>query len=135
MASDEAATALADLDDAVASGDWTDVGALAATLASLGHGGHTRASRDRDSPEAEGGPSSPLVSGVAANTRRVAEIDALIGKGDWEGVIYAAARYEAGSSVSGTSRASGSLSGTITSVTSAARSADDEAEAAVAAKA
>ena len=129
MASDEAATALADLDDAVASGDWTDVGALAATLASLGHGGHARASRDRDSPEAEGGPSSPLVSGVAANTRRVAEIDALIGKGDWEGVIYAAARYEAGSSVSGTSRASGSLSESRTTITV------EEAEAAVAAKA
>ena len=60
---------------------------------------------------------------------RVAEIDALIGKGDWEGVIYAAARYEAGSSVSGTSRASGSLSESRTTITV------EEAEAAVAAKA
>jgi hypothetical protein len=105
-----------DLDSAIEAGDWAAVGATAALLA---------AASDTNSI------SSRSLTGAGTSTRdgstvssydaaRAAELDHLVDAGDWEGVVLAAARYEAASTV-----ASGSEAASLSSSMSRSRKQED----------
>ena len=96
-----------DLDAAIDAGDWAAVGATAALLASASDSAstHTGASSKRSS----GSRASSVESLDAA---RAAELDQLVDAGDWEGVVLAAAKFEAETGT--TSGQSGSASGSFT---------------------
>lgn len=83
----------ADLDSAIESGDWAAVGATAALLA---------AASDSQSYSSHSGnvDQSGTISRSESNdssldAARAAELDHLVESGDWEGVVLAAAKYEA----------------------------------------
>lgn len=80
----------ADLDSAIESGDWAAVGATAALLA---------AASDSQSHSSQSGAVSGTVSrsedSSSLDAARAAELDHLVESGDWEGVVLAAAKYEA----------------------------------------
>ena len=89
-----------DLNKAIQAGNWAAVGASAAILAS------TADSRSASSGISSGvgslsGFSSGLSSGMSSNggnsiqSERAAELDHLVEAGDWEGVVLAAAKFEA----------------------------------------
>jgi hypothetical protein len=90
---DEPAVSRDQLDDLIESGDWAAVGATAALLAAASDSqsvsSKSRASRSRTSR------TDPNTSLDAA---RAAELDHLVDAGDWEGVVLAAAKFEAGES-------------------------------------
>jgi hypothetical protein len=86
----------------IASGDWTAVGATAALLtaasdsqseASVGPTTTTRGSRDRRSSDRRSLSSNRDAQSVDAE--RAAELDRLVDVGDWEGVVAAAAKFDA----------------------------------------
>jgi len=80
-----------DLDSAIESGDWAAVGATAALLAAASDSqSYSSRSRRTDTSMSRGGSS---VSSLDA--ARAAELDHLVDAGDWEGVVVAAAKYEA----------------------------------------
>ena len=93
------------MDGAIEAGNWGAVGALAAILASEGMGGtpqqrytpsqSSRSSGDssRESPDSTGGGGSS--SAAAAAAASAADIDKLVEAGDWQGLVLAAARFEA----------------------------------------
>lgn len=93
----------ADLDSAIESGDWAAVGATAALLAaasdSQSYSSHSRAMESQ----------SRASDTTSIDAARAAELDHLVESGDWEGVVLAAAKFEAAESGSASdSRASGS---------------------------
>lgn len=76
-----------ELDQAIQKGDWAAVGVTAALLASQAY------STEDDSTA---GSSKPKVQQKASlNPQRAAELDALVEAGDWEGVVAAAAKFDA----------------------------------------
>ncbi|KAL3913686.1 MAG: hypothetical protein SGARI_000531 [Bacillariaceae sp.] len=91
-----------ELDDAIQKGDWAAVGVTAALLASQSHDdGSTHGSKPRG-----------LDKDASLNPQRAAELDALVEAGDWEGVVAAAARFDAQEALRGESTtASGAGSG------------------------
>ena len=92
-----------DLEAAINRGDWAAVGASAAILAS----------KEYDSASFSRSSKSGLTSGTNKSkdkdAERASELDMLIDAGDWEGVISAAAKFEA--EVNAENRSVGSSSG------------------------
>jgi len=114
------------LDSFIEAGDWAAVGATAALLAAAS-----------DSQSASTNPSKKSRSSAGTDSleaARAAELDHLVDAGDWEGVVLAAARFEAAettvcsrgsrtaSSVDSTGSASGTASRTIGSATASSPS-------------
>lgn len=88
-----------DLDSAIEAGNWGQVGALAAILASKGLSTPTEKKSSR-SVSADKSQDSSAASGTrdhetSLDRARAAEIDKLVDAGDWQGVVLAAARFEA----------------------------------------
>eukprot|EP00934_Nitzschia_sp_Nitz4_P003763 Nitzschia sp. Nitz4//scaffold95_size97785//55561//58838//NITZ4_004671-RA/size97785-augustus-gene-0.108-mRNA-1//-1//CDS//3329560484//3753//frame0 len=92
------AVSRADLDSAIEAGDWAAVGATAALLA---------AASDSQSYSSQSGYVDQSVSvsqsrgesnDSSLDATRAAELDHLVQSGDWEGVVLAAAKYEAAES-------------------------------------
>jgi len=81
----------ADLDSAIEAGDWAAVGATAALLAAASDS-NSQSSRSLTNPGTSTRDGSTVSSFEAAH---VAELDHLVDAGDWEGVVLAAARFEA----------------------------------------
>jgi hypothetical protein len=82
------------LDSLIESGDWAAVGATAALLAAASDSQsattrNSRASRSMGS------------RGSSVDAARAAELDHLVDAGDWEGVVLAAAKFEAATEASG----------------------------------
>ena len=77
----------ADLDNAIEAGDWAAVGATAALLAS--------ASGSIDSPTKSADLSSKGSQLSSIDAARALELDRMVDNGDWEGVVLAAAKFEA----------------------------------------
>jgi hypothetical protein len=73
-----------ELDDAIQKGDWAAVGVTAALLASQSY-------------ETSGSGASKQLSlnNATLNPSRAAELDRLVEAGDWEGVVAAAAKFDA----------------------------------------
>jgi len=92
-----------DLDSAIELGDWAAVGATAALLAAASDSqSYSSRSRKTDTSMSRGGSS---VSSLDA--ARAAELDHLVDAGDWEGVVVAAAKFEASEDAStGSSKSS-----------------------------
>ena len=120
-------SAMDDIDNAIEAGNWGQVGALAAVLASQGHG-----SPERKMSARARGTSSTSKSGDDTSTSqrssnsldqaRATEIDKLVETGDWQGVVLAAARFEAdqtfdGESFSASASQSSRWTGSATSAT------------------
>ncbi|KAG7341516.1 hypothetical protein IV203_023468 [Nitzschia inconspicua] len=81
----------ADLDAAIEQGDWAAVGATAALLAAASDSqSYSSKSEQYTGTRSQSGSS---VSSIDA--ARAAELDHLVDAGDWEGVVLAAAKYEA----------------------------------------
>lgn len=88
------AVSRADLDVAIEAGDWAAVGATAALLAAASDSqSYSSQSKSRDVSR-----SGSSVSSMDA--ARAAELDHLVDAGDWEGVVLAAAKFEAAESFS-----------------------------------
>ncbi len=110
----------ADLDSAIESGDWAAVGATAALLAaasdSQSYSSHSRAMESQ----------SRASDTTSIDAARAAELDHLVESGDWEGVVLAAAKFEAAESGSESrasdSRASASASASASVSSSASKS-------------
>jgi len=83
-----------DLDSAIDAGDWAAVGATAALLAAASDSQSfsSRSGRSRRSGNSASRGGSSMSSMDAA---RAAELDHLVDAGDWEGVVLAAAKFEA----------------------------------------
>lgn len=96
------------LDNLIETGDWAAVGATAALLAAASDS-QSASTRSRNS-RTTSRSSSP---GHSIDAARASELDHLVDAGDWEGVVLAAAKFEAaegGRSVkSGTNSSAGSL--------------------------
>lgn len=97
-----------ELDSAIEAGDWGRVGALAAVLASDGNFSPpppSAAKRDRSSVNLSSSNSFSSKSRDSTagqgsiDHKRAAEIDRLVETGDWQGVVLAAARFEADQSL------------------------------------
>lgn len=107
----------ADLDSAIEAGDWAAVGTTAALLA---------AASDSQSYSSQSGfvdQSVAMSKGgsldtTALDAARAAELDHLVESGDWEGVVLAAAKYEAAEAPEGESASGGSGSRSNTAVDS-----------------
>ena len=82
------------LDELIEAGDWAAVGATAALLA---------AASDSQSQTSRSGAGSRQGSSTAGSidAARAAELDHLVEAGDWEGVVLAAARFEASDTAGG----------------------------------
>jgi hypothetical protein len=81
-----------DLDSAIEAGDWAAVGATAALLAAASDSqSYSSRSRKTETSGISRGGSS--ISSMDA--ARAAELDHLVDAGDWEGVVVAAAKFEA----------------------------------------
>ena len=93
------------LDSLIESGDWAAVGATAALLAAASDS-HSGASLSRG---AGGTAHSRSRDSQSVDAARAAELDHLVDAGDWEGVVAAAAKFEAQAE---TGTASGTGSGT-----------------------
>jgi hypothetical protein len=96
-----------DLDNAIEAGDWAAVGATAALLAAASDS-QSASSKSRASRNSR----SQTTSVSSADAQRAAELDHLVDAGDWEGVVLAAAKFEAqeGSIRSGTASSARSSS-------------------------
>ena len=105
----------ADLDSAIESGDWAAVGATAALLAAASDSqSYSSNSRAMESQ-------SRASDTTSIDAARAAELDHLVESGDWEGVVLAAAKFEAAESGSASdSRASDSRLSPSASVSSSA---------------
>ncbi|CAB9507421.1 Cohesin domain [Seminavis robusta] len=96
-----------DLDNAIEAGDWAAVGATAALLAAASDS-QSASSKSRTSRNSR----SQNTSVSSVDAQRAAELDHLVDAGDWEGVVLAAAKFEAqeGSIRSGTASSARSSS-------------------------
>ena len=100
-----------DLDSAIEAGNWGQVGALAAILASKGQSTPPARGSSRSAAASKSQDSSTY--DTTLDRARAVEIDKLVDAGDWQGVVLAAARFEAdqtfdGESASNSSRWTGS---------------------------
>lgn len=109
-----------DLDTAIEAGDWAAVGATAALLAAASDS-QSYSSRSRRSATSQSQTGTSVSSLDAA---RAAELDHLVDAGDWEGVVLAAAKFEASEDTStgasltiGSSHGLGSATGSQTTGT------------------
>eukprot|EP00529_Nitzschia_sp_RCC80_P007708 CAMPEP_0113503172 /NCGR_PEP_ID=MMETSP0014_2-20120614/33999_1 /TAXON_ID=2857 /ORGANISM="Nitzschia sp." /LENGTH=1272 /DNA_ID=CAMNT_0000398115 /DNA_START=467 /DNA_END=4285 /DNA_ORIENTATION=+ /assembly_acc=CAM_ASM_000159 len=101
-----------ELDQAISKGDWAAVGVTAALLASQAY------STDEDSSRGTGTSSKPrLADKTSLNPQRAAELDALVEAGDWEGVVAAAAKFDAQEALRGDSSLGGTATGSAQSQT------------------
>jgi len=124
-ASTSTPNALEDIDNAIEAGNWGQVGALAAVLASQGHGSppERKTSRSAAGVSASRSADSSGASGShSLDQARAVEIDKLVEAGDWQGVVLAAARFEAdqtfdGESFSASASQSSRWTGSATSAT------------------
>ena len=102
-----------ELDLAIENGDWGHVGALAAVLAAEGRRTPTQGMKSPRSITSGDGASSRS-RGTSTNQSidqaRAAEIDKLVEAGDWQGVVLAAARFEADQTMDGESHSATSAS-------------------------
>jgi len=87
-----------DLNAAIEAGDWAMVGATAALLADSSHSDLSlsaqssgRSLLSSSSHSAEG---SSVNSSVNTSAHRTRELDRMVDRGDWEGVVLAAAQFE-----------------------------------------
>jgi len=85
-----------DLDSAIQSGNWAAVGTTAALLAAASNSQSDSLKRKRIASSVARGDSSASPLDAA----RAAELDQLVDAGDWEGVVVAAAKFEASEDVS-----------------------------------
>lgn len=102
------ASNLDELDNAIESGNWGAVGALAAILASEGRGvpleKKNKSVSSIKSEDSTGRSSRGSSTGPGTlDQARAAEIDKLVENGDWQGVVLAAARFEADQTMDGES--------------------------------
>jgi hypothetical protein len=111
-----------DLDSAIEAGDWAAVGATAALLAAASDSPDTNSQSSRSGSRSHssrsGRTGSSAVSSIDA--ARAAELDHLVDAGDWEGVVLAAAKFEA--SEDGSKGSSASVSVKSGSATNESRS-------------
>ena len=108
-----------DLDSAIESGDWAAVGATAALLAAASD------SQSFSSKSRYTNTSSRNGSSVSSfDAARAAELDHLVDAGDWEGVVLAAAKFEASeeTSTNGGGSKTGSSARSDNETTSSGRS-------------
>jgi hypothetical protein len=109
---DASSNPIDDLDSAIEAGNWGQVGALAAILASKGQSTPPARGSSRSAAASKSQDSSTYDTSL--DRARAVEIDNLVDAGDWQGVVLAAARFEADqtfdgeSSVSNSSRWTGS---------------------------
>jgi hypothetical protein len=89
-----------DLDGAIEAGNWGQVGAIAAILASKGH--ISPPAKRLLSRSAEKSQDSSTYE-TSLDRMRASEIDKLVDNGDWQGVVLAAARFEADQTFDGES--------------------------------
>ena len=101
------AVSRSDLDNAIEAGDWAAVGATAALLAAASDS-QSASSKSKQSRASR----SQTTSVSSVDAARAAELDHLVDAGDWEGVVLAAAKFEAqeGSVKSGTASSARSSS-------------------------
>jgi hypothetical protein len=94
-----------DLDSAIEAGNWGQVGALAAVLASKGQidGRPKKASRSASVADTSHDSSGSGSKANSLDKTRALEIDKLVEAGDWQGVVLAAARFEADQTFDGES--------------------------------
>jgi hypothetical protein len=102
----QAPSNLDELDSAIEAGNWGAVGAIAAILASSGYppkkGPRSAASIKSEDSSARSG-SRDSSNGPTLDQARATEIDKLVEAGDWQGVVLAAARFEADQTMDGES--------------------------------
>lgn len=103
---DASKTHLDELDSAIEAGNWGAVGAIAAILASSGYPAkkepRSAASVKSEDSSARSG-SRDSSTGPKLDQARATEIDKLVEAGDWQGVVLAAARFEADQTMDGES--------------------------------
>lgn len=90
----------ADLDDAIQAGDWAAVGATAALLANAASDTVSLSTKSYSTNKSSDAStvSNSLQSGVSSvDAARAAELDHLVDSGNWDGVVLAAAKFEAAS--------------------------------------
>ena len=90
-----------DLDSAIEAGNWGQVGALAAILASKGQSTPPARGSSRSAAASKSQDSSTYDTSL--DRARAVEIDKLVDAGDWQGVVLAAARFEADQTFDGES--------------------------------
>jgi hypothetical protein len=90
-----------DLDSAIEAGTWGQVGALAAILASKGQSTPPARGSSRSAAASKSQDSSTYDTSL--DRARAVEIDKLVDAGDWQGVVLAAARFEADQTFDGES--------------------------------
>jgi hypothetical protein len=100
------ASNLDELDSAIEAGNWGAVGAIAAILASSGYPAKKEprsatSIKSEDSSAISGSRDSS--TGPTLDQARATEIDKLVEAGDWQGVVLAAARFEADQTMDGES--------------------------------
>ena len=89
-----------ELDEAIQKGDWAAVGVTAALLASQAYTDDGTQSTSKQSGAKVRRANSAL------NPERAAELDRLVETGDWEGVVAAAAKFDAQEALRGDARSS-----------------------------
>ena len=100
-----------ELDVAIEAGDWGHVGALAAVLAAEGRRTPPQGVKSpRSITSGDGASSRGAGTGQSMDHARAAEIDKLVEAGDWQGVVLAAARFEADQTMDGESHSAASAS-------------------------
>mmetsp|Transcript_11703 Transcript_11703/g.23147 ORF Transcript_11703/g.23147 Transcript_11703/m.23147 type:complete len:694 (+) Transcript_11703:437-2518(+) len=105
-----------ELDEAIHKGDWAAVGVTAALLASQAYGDESTQGSSKQSSARLRRQTAPL------NPERAEELDRLVESGDWEGVVAAAAKFDAQEALRGDAQSSQNSYGSIVSVASAAGS-------------
>ncbi|MGK3753562.1 MAG: hypothetical protein ACI8RD_005869 [Bacillariaceae sp.] len=99
-----------ELDDAIQKGDWAAVGVTAALLASQAYVDDSTQGSSKQSGSILRKQKSTL------NPERAAELDLLVEAGDWEGVVAAAAKFDAQEALRGDAQSSqNSESGSVVS--------------------
>jgi len=93
-----------ELDNAIGSGDWAAVGATAAILAQTPNDSFV------SSDYSSSGRSSSISNMSVRDNERASELDRMVEMGDWEGVVLAAAKFEAESDRDGGTEGSESFS-------------------------
>ncbi|VEU43304.1 unnamed protein product [Pseudo-nitzschia multistriata] len=105
-----------ELDEAIQKGDWAAVGVTAALLASQAYGEESTQGSSKNSSVRFIRKDAPL------DPERAAELDLLVESGDWEGVVAAAAKFDAQEALRGDPQSPQNSAGSAVSVSSAAGS-------------
>lgn len=96
-----------ELDEAIQKGDWAAVGVTAALLASQAYGDDSTFGSSKQSNTKLRRQNPPL------NPERAAELDRLVESGDWEGVVAAAAKFDAQEALRGDAQSSQQSTGSV----------------------